>query len=84
MEEKFVKFVYRLNDQILYANIEDIIDLEYNHKKFLWDIPKETLLKTYKKSEQGFEYYEKISIENLKMTLQISNKYVTFEYLEKQ
>ena len=84
MEEKFIKIVYRINDQILYANIEDIIDLEYKYKKFLWDIPKETLIKTYKKNEQEYEYFEEISIENLKMTFQISNKYVTFEYLEKQ
>ena len=82
MEEKFVKFVYRLNDQILFAKIEDIIDLEYNNKKWLWDIPQETLIETYKKNEQGFEYFEKISLENLKMTLQISNKNFTFEYTE--
>ena len=83
MEEKFVKFEYRLNDQILFAKIEDIIDLEYNNKKWLWDIPKETLIETYKKNEKGFEYFEEISIENLKMTFQISNKNFTFEYTEK-
>lgn len=82
MEEKFVKIVYRLNDQILYAKIEDIIDLEYNYKKWLWDIPKETLIKTYKKNESGFENFEEISLENLKLTLQVSNKYVTFEHIE--
>jgi len=83
MERKFAKFVDRLNGQILYAKIEEIIDLEYKNKKWLWDIPKETLIKTYKHTDQGFEYFADISLENLKMTLQVSNKNFIFEYIEK-
>ncbi|WP_313032298.1 hypothetical protein [Soonwooa sp.] len=65
MDGNFVKFVYRIDNQVLYAKIEDIINLEYENKKWLWDIPKENIIKTYKKVGIRFEEFEDIALENL-------------------
>lgn len=82
MDETFVKFVHRFNDQVLYAKIEDVINLEHKHKKFLWDIPKETFLKTYILNGEKYKNFKEISLENLQMTIRINNPNFTIEHIQ--
>jgi hypothetical protein len=68
MDDDFVKFIYRINNDFLYVKEEDIVDIEYLNRKLLWNLPKETVFKTYKKDEDGnFNVFGDIPLSNLRM-----------------
>lgn len=82
---EYAKLIHRNTNEIYYSPIEYIIGLEFENKKWLWDLPKNTKIICYKKDENDEILSEKqiFELKDLKLTINISSNDFRIEYVEK-
>ena len=51
--ENYGKFLHRITKRIYVSKIEDLMKLEFDNKKRLYELPKSTLIKCYEYSKKN-------------------------------
>jgi hypothetical protein len=51
--ENYGKFLHRISNKVYVAKTEDLIKLEFDNKKWLYELPKNTLVKCFEFSAKG-------------------------------